>query len=185
MDHDADPRASNEIAARGSASLVPPATAQTQTPESPVSPATSVRSLKRSAEMIEEDQDRQDSKRKRLSTEMETKEDQPVASTSQTTVHDGTDAQRLVEEMDMELTCGCCAAICYNPVIILPCQHYYCGRCRYPLPLSFEPCADNIPHFSCYTLWTRVGSSFISTYPHLFSRCDGLHATTRLEFSWR
>ena len=75
-----------------------------------------------------EPDDRQGTKRKRLSVEQE---DSPagVASTSkEVVVGDGTNAARLVEEMGMELTCGCCTEMCYNPVIVLPCQHYYCGR---------------------------------------------------------
>jgi E3 ubiquitin-protein ligase CHFR len=126
------------------------------------SPATSTRSLKRSAEMMEEDdnndtnystnendtEDRQGTKRKRLSTDKQDEDDQPstsdsaaknkdrenpVASTSkaavsQEVVGDGTNAAKLVEEIGVELTCGCCTGICYNPVIVLPCQHYYCGR---------------------------------------------------------
>lgn len=40
----------------------------------------------------------------------------------------GTDAARLVKEMEVELGCPCCSALCYNPVIALPCQHYFCGR---------------------------------------------------------
>ena len=126
------------------------------------SPATSTRSLKRSAEMMEEDdnndtnnptnendtEDRQETKRKRLSTDEQDEDGQPstsdsaaknkdhenaVASTSKAAeskevVGDGTNAAKLVEEMGMELTCGCCTEMCYNPVIVLPCQHYYCGR---------------------------------------------------------
>lgn len=83
-------------------------------------------------------EDRQDTKRKRRSVEPEEPSENPVASTSkQEVVGDGTNAAKLVEEMGIELTCGCCTEMCYNPVIVLPCQHYYCG--------------------SCYTLWTRNG----------------------------
>jgi hypothetical protein len=93
-------------------------------------------------------EDRQETKRKRLSTDEQDEDDQPstsdlaaknkdrenaVASTSKAAVSkevvgDGTNAAKLVEEMGMELTCGCCTELCYNPIIVLPCQHYYCGR---------------------------------------------------------
>jgi E3 ubiquitin-protein ligase CHFR len=95
---------------------------------SPVSPATSTKSLKRTADMMDDDEDRQDSKRKRISDGNE--DGGPEASTSKTTntAPDGTDANRLVKEIGDELLCGCCSALCYNPVLVLPCQHYYCGR---------------------------------------------------------
>ncbi|KAF8262265.1 hypothetical protein EI94DRAFT_1780062 [Lactarius quietus] len=28
-----------------------------------------------------------------------------------------------------ELLCGCCSAVLYRPVIVYPCQHYFCGSC--------------------------------------------------------
>jgi len=34
-------------------------------------------------------------------------------------------SHRLLEE----LTCGCCTELCYNPVFLLPCQHFFCGSC--------------------------------------------------------
>lgn len=123
----------------------------------PVSPATSTRSLKRSADMLNSDDERQDNKRKRLSDD-EKESETPGASTS--TAHaptgaamDGVDASKLVEEIGLELSCGCCTEMCYNPIIVLPCQHYYCGRCVH-LPLS--PSSQLTTSRSCYTLWTRV-----------------------------
>lgn len=35
----------------------------------------------------------------------------------------------LVDDLSQELECGCCAALVYNPVTILPCQHSFCGSC--------------------------------------------------------
>lgn len=35
---------------------------------------------------------------------------------------------RLVQELAEELQCGCCAALVYKPVLVLPCQHFFCGR---------------------------------------------------------
>ena len=34
----------------------------------------------------------------------------------------------LIDDLAQELECGCCAALVYNPVTILPCQHSFCGR---------------------------------------------------------
>ncbi|KIJ54401.1 hypothetical protein M422DRAFT_153683, partial [Sphaerobolus stellatus SS14] len=28
-----------------------------------------------------------------------------------------------------ELKCGCCTELCYNPVVVNPCQHFFCGSC--------------------------------------------------------
>lgn len=35
----------------------------------------------------------------------------------------------LIEDLAQELECGCCAALAYNPVTILPCEHSFCGSC--------------------------------------------------------
>ena len=34
-----------------------------------------------------------------------------------------------VEELTLELQCGCCTELVYRPVLVLPCQHFFCGRC--------------------------------------------------------
>jgi hypothetical protein len=39
------------------------------------------------------------------------------------------DGKALLEDMAQELECGCCAAIVYRPVVVMPCQHFFCGRC--------------------------------------------------------
>ncbi|KXN93396.1 E3 ubiquitin-protein ligase CHFR [Leucoagaricus sp. SymC.cos] len=36
---------------------------------------------------------------------------------------------RFVKEMAEELKCGCCTELVYNPVLVLPCQHFFCGSC--------------------------------------------------------
>lgn len=36
---------------------------------------------------------------------------------------------KLVEELTQELQCGCCAELVYKPVLVMPCQHFFCGRC--------------------------------------------------------
>ncbi|KDQ21009.1 hypothetical protein BOTBODRAFT_27022 [Botryobasidium botryosum FD-172 SS1] len=48
-------------------------------------------------------------------------------------------AFRLVEELEDELRCGCCTELAYNPVVVNPCQHFFCG--------------------SCCTLWIRNGGT--------------------------
>lgn len=44
----------------------------------------------------------------------------PIASTSKYDV--------LVEDLAQELQCGCCAELVYRPVVVSPCQHFFCGR---------------------------------------------------------
>ncbi|EAU85893.1 hypothetical protein CC1G_02916 [Coprinopsis cinerea okayama7 len=36
---------------------------------------------------------------------------------------------RMVDELALELQCGCCSELVYNPVLVLPCQHFFCGSC--------------------------------------------------------
>ncbi|KAF8237174.1 hypothetical protein L208DRAFT_1248800 [Tricholoma matsutake] len=35
----------------------------------------------------------------------------------------------LVDELAEELQCGCCSELVYKPVIVAPCQHFFCGSC--------------------------------------------------------
>lgn len=35
---------------------------------------------------------------------------------------------RFTEELAQELQCGCCTELIYKPVLVLPCQHFFCGR---------------------------------------------------------
>jgi E3 ubiquitin-protein ligase CHFR len=41
------------------------------------------------------------------------------------------DVNALVEDLTQELRCGCCSALVYRPVVVSPCEHFFCGR--YPL----------------------------------------------------
>ncbi|KAJ6621870.1 hypothetical protein B0H10DRAFT_2016161 [Mycena sp. CBHHK59/15] len=34
---------------------------------------------------------------------------------------------KLAEELAQELQCGCCSELVYRPVIVAPCQHFFCG----------------------------------------------------------
>jgi E3 ubiquitin-protein ligase CHFR len=42
------------------------------------------------------------------------------------TVMAGNDS--LAEELAQELQCGCCSELVYRPVVVSPCQHFFCGR---------------------------------------------------------
>jgi len=86
----------------------------------PASPTSSTASLKRPAgDMDDELGVQPESSNKRRKRESDSGGDKSG---------DGADAARLVREMEVELSCPCCSALCYNPVIALPCQHYFCGR---------------------------------------------------------
>ncbi|PFH53892.1 hypothetical protein AMATHDRAFT_53537 [Amanita thiersii Skay4041] len=37
----------------------------------------------------------------------------------------------LIEELATELQCGCCSELAYRPVLVIPCQHFFCGSCCY------------------------------------------------------
>ncbi|KAH7928463.1 hypothetical protein BV22DRAFT_210084 [Leucogyrophana mollusca] len=39
------------------------------------------------------------------------------------------DNQCLAEDLAQELQCGCCAELVYRPVVVSPCQHFFCGSC--------------------------------------------------------
>lgn len=41
---------------------------------------------------------------------------------------DTADGRALIDDLAQELECGCCAALVYSPVTIIPCQHSFCGR---------------------------------------------------------
>jgi E3 ubiquitin-protein ligase CHFR len=36
--------------------------------------------------------------------------------------------KQLADDLEQDLLCGCCSALLYRPVIVYPCQHYFCGR---------------------------------------------------------
>lgn len=56
------------------------------------------------------------------------------------------DGAALADGLEEELQCGCCSAIVYRPVVVAPCQHFFCGRCvwlpipspTFPLPFRFS-----------------------------------------------
>ena len=50
------------------------------------------------------------------------------------------DGAALADGLEEELQCGCCSAIVYRPVVVAPCQHFFCGRCVWlPVPSPTFP----------------------------------------------
>ena len=122
----------------------------------PASPTSSTASLKRPAGDMEDERDSQpESSNKRRKRESVSGGDDSG---------DGTDAARLVRDMEVELSCPCCSALCYNPVIALPCQHYFCGRSV--IASGFHSMQIAYPSYSCYTMWTKVSSGFSAFLLH-------------------
>ncbi|OBZ71229.1 hypothetical protein A0H81_08387 [Grifola frondosa] len=39
------------------------------------------------------------------------------------------DGVALANNLEEELQCGCCSALVYRPVVVSPCQHFFCGSC--------------------------------------------------------
>jgi len=33
-----------------------------------------------------------------------------------------------LDEFAEQLFCGCCSELVYKPVLVMPCQHFFCGR---------------------------------------------------------
>ncbi|KAJ7600828.1 hypothetical protein C8J56DRAFT_911399 [Mycena floridula] len=52
---------------------------------------------------------------------------------------DQADQLTFAEDLEQELQCGCCSELVYRPVLVSPCQHFFCG--------------------SCCVLWVRNGGS--------------------------
>jgi len=61
--------------------------------------------------------------------------------------------EAFADDLTQELQCGCCAELVYQPVIVSPCQHFFCGRYDSFGALSYTT-ADI--RFSCCVLWIRV-----------------------------
>ncbi|KAN0139832.1 hypothetical protein V8E53_002494 [Lactarius tabidus] len=66
---------------------------------------------------------RGDNSRKRL------KEDLPPNETTDPQAPALISGTQLADDLEQELLCGCCSALLYRPVIVYPCQHYFCGSC--------------------------------------------------------
>ena len=35
---------------------------------------------------------------------------------------------KIADHLSEELQCGCCSELVYRPVLVMPCQHFFCGR---------------------------------------------------------
>ena len=73
----------------------------------------------------------------------------------------------LADDVAQELQCACCSELVYRPVLVIPCQHFFCGRCVCVPHLAVCP-ADYVPFFpllvrcSCCLLWIRVSRILIA-----------------------
>lgn len=64
--------------------------------------------------------------------------------------------ESFLDELSEQLYCGCCSDLVYKPVLVMPCQHFFCGRWVLP---SFILVALPIFSFffsSCCIHWIRV-----------------------------
>ncbi|KAM5535019.1 hypothetical protein V8D89_011247 [Ganoderma adspersum] len=64
------------------------------------------------------------------------------------------DGATLANNLEEELQCGCCSAIVYRPVVVNPCQHFFCGSC---VTLWIKNGGTSCP--ACRTLSTSVSFS--------------------------
>ena len=120
------------------------------TPSSPrLSQIVAPPSLKRSATAFE---CFEDNSRKRLKEESGDMSHRPEPSVSESIVN-------FVDELAQELQCGCCSELVYKPVLVMPCQHFFCGRygsmfTRFKMHLTDR-------FLSCCVLWIRVSADLI------------------------
>ncbi|KAI0056267.1 hypothetical protein BV25DRAFT_1766698, partial [Artomyces pyxidatus] len=77
--------------------------------------------LKRRASPTFEDRNVDTRKRLKEDIPMEDIEENPMAPAL-------ISGQELADDLEEELLCGCCSGLLYRPVIVYPCQHYFCGR---------------------------------------------------------
>ncbi|ESK85260.1 ring finger domain-containing protein [Moniliophthora roreri MCA 2997] len=72
----------------------------------------------------------QDDSRKRLKERPEIGQSAPADEGGKSQVIASTStAVDLVEDLYDELSCGCCSGLLYRPVMVSPCQHFFCGSC--------------------------------------------------------
>lgn len=84
-------------------------------------PIPTIAALKRTASSAFETHE-EDSSRKKL------KEDSDGQEMAMPISEETVDGQALADELEQELQCGCCSALVYRPVLVHPCQHFFCGR---------------------------------------------------------
>ncbi|KNZ81289.1 E3 ubiquitin-protein ligase CHFR, partial [Termitomyces sp. J132] len=70
----------------------------------------------------------------------------------------------LADDLARELECGCCSDLVYRPVLVNPCQHFFCGRYT---DLSFQNGGTNCP--AC-----RGPSTVVTPFRALQSVVDAL-----------
>lgn len=66
---------------------------------------------------------KEDSSRKKVKEERETTEEAAGVSDVAPEV-----SATLANDLADDLQCGCCAELVYRPVLVNPCQHFFCGR---------------------------------------------------------
>ncbi|KAI9058378.1 hypothetical protein FKP32DRAFT_1636390 [Trametes sanguinea] len=104
-------------------------------PEPEASSSSATAPLKRSASQAFEDVPESNStSRKRVR-----EENEKVEADGEVDGGAKVDGSALADNLEEELQCGCCSAIVYRPVVVAPCQHFFCG--------------------SCVTLWIRNGGT--------------------------
>ncbi|KAK0201854.1 hypothetical protein DFS33DRAFT_1350575 [Desarmillaria ectypa] len=95
----------------------------------PVVPPLSSQRLKRRASSSFEGLP-DDTSRKRVKGDNRSVEADPVASSNTTSGPAAAiNGAAFVDELAQELQCGCCSELLYRPVIVSPCQHFFCGSC--------------------------------------------------------
>lgn len=109
-----------------------PLTGGSQSDSRPYASSSTDGTLKRRASPSFEDV-QEESSRKRLKDDYQ---DMPVGgSNGAGEAATNIDGGELVNELEQELQCACCSALVYRPVIVAPCQHFFCGRCA-SMPLT-------------------------------------------------
>ena len=95
----------------------------TEIPECAGSSQTAQNSLKRRASSSLENI-ASGSSRKKLKETMSDPSSEHVTATPEAPIN----GELFADELEQELQCGCCSALVYRPVVVYPCQHFFCGR---------------------------------------------------------
>lgn len=103
--------------------------------------STTIHNLKRHASLTFEGLDEDSRKRaKVIETSMEADVpqanptlDEGADTQSATLSSESTPSSNMLDDLETELLCGCCSALIYRPVIVYPCEHYFCGRWVFPV----------------------------------------------------
>ncbi|KAF7365036.1 hypothetical protein MVEN_00374700 [Mycena venus] len=122
-----------------------PADALSTSVESPLAVARSqsTTTLKRRASASFTDGLDESVSRKRMKEEHEDDSDGPEHAGDGAVVPAGDSNSTLADQLTQELQCGCCSELVYRPVIVAPCQHFFCGSC---CVLWIRNGGSNCPH---------------------------------------